>query len=139
MSKITVLPPRSPSPWPSAKIVKQFADKLDELAECWQEMQGASKLLRKKPRDADALMEPKWALDAYKENSDLREGLANGDFQRLRSECCPGDWRDENNEVRKSEVIKMVAKLVGSFLMNVPDPELFVPQMVEDIHSWDPS
>jgi hypothetical protein len=101
-------------------------------------MQEAVEFLRKAPRDVVALTQAKGVLDCY-ENSEVRDALLKGDLEKLRAEsCCPDGWRDDNDQVRESEVAKMVTKLVGSFPMNVPDPEVFVPQMIEDVHSWQP-
>jgi hypothetical protein len=129
------------SPWPTAKQLRQYTELLDSLCDYCERMERAFDRLVNHPRDSDPLKQAKTVLARYK-NSDTHKTLLGDDFKKLSEACVPQDWweNDESNEVCESEVTRMLAeKLVSSYpTANIPDPGIFLKQMVEDVCSWNP-
>ncbi|MGY3489630.1 hypothetical protein ACVW1C_007513 [Bradyrhizobium sp. USDA 4011] len=144
--KLTVIPPAAPpapsSPWPSAKQLKVLGDKLDTLDFYFRRMWDVAERLGELRREGERLPTPDELALARNciveyEQSAVRAALLNGDLARMHDERVPADWWSDD-EVRESAIARFVTILIASFPNGVKDPEVFVPQMIEDVVEWAP-
>jgi hypothetical protein len=141
MNALTVSPQGPLTPWPSAAKLKQLAEKLDALnwhyQRLWKLHEEVVETTGRLPTKGELALARSY-IETY-ERSKSRAALLDGDLDRLHDECIPADWWDRQDAtVRESAVARAVAMLLGSFPNGVKDPEIFVPQMIEDVLSWNP-
>jgi hypothetical protein len=136
----TVAPTPAPSisHWPTQKKIRSLADSLDDIVSAEADIVAAVKKLAANSSNPALLESAKRAADFY--NRGIRTEIASGELSKLKKECSPTGWWDDNDEVQQSEIAMMVAKLVGSFpTSNIPDPKVFVRVLIEDVMAYNPS
>jgi hypothetical protein len=136
----TVAPTPTPSisHWPTQKKIRLLAESLDDIVSAEADIAAAINKLASIPSDPALLEAAKREANFY--NRGIRTEIASGDVSKLRKECIPTGWRDDEGEVQQPEIAMMVAKLVGSFpTSNIPDPKVFVRVLIEDVMACNPS
>src|SRR5262249_34836875 len=131
-------PTPSISHWPAQKKIRLLADSLDDIVSAEEDIVAAGKKLAQSPSDPALLKRAKEEANFY--NCEFRTEIASGELAKLKKECSPKGWWDDDDEVRQPEIAMMVAKLVGSFpTSNIPDPKVFVRVLIEDVMACNPS
>jgi hypothetical protein len=136
----TVAPTPTPSigHWPAQKKIRLLADSFDEIVSVQEDIVAAGKKLAQSPSDPALLERAKEEANYYDRR--FRTQIASGELAKLKKECSPKGWWDDDDEVQQPEIAMMVAKLVGSFpTSNIPDPKVFVRVLIEDVMACNPS
>lgn len=140
MSKIPTVPPtatRSIAHWPTQQKIERAKYCLDRLVEHHEAMSNAARSLKQEPSDSE-LKRARTVLERYA-TSGARKSVADGHLETLLNECEPTDWLDDNGDVRKSEIAKMIAMLLGSFsTSNIPNPAVFAQVLIDDVMARNP-
>jgi hypothetical protein len=123
--------------WPTQRQIKDEAYVLDGFVESSKRM----------TRALDGLRYPsKTALDEAKNARDHFEitGRKGSAMARSRDDWIdpsePPDWRDEDGDVQRAQVSKMLAIFMGSFpTSNIKQPQIFTMQLLDDVMEREPS
>jgi hypothetical protein len=123
--------------WPTQRQVKDEADVLDGFVESTKRM----------TRALDGLRYPsKTALDEAKNARDHFEftGLKGSAMARSQDDWInpsePPNWYDEDGDVQRAQVSKMLAIFMGSFpTSNIKQPQIFTMQLLDDVMEREPS
>jgi hypothetical protein len=122
--------------WPTQRQIKDEAYVLDGFVESSKRM----------TRALDGLKYPsKTALDEAKNARDYFEitGRKGSAITRSRDDWInpsePPDWRDEDGDVQRAQVSKMLAIFMGSFpTSNIKQPQIFTMQLLDDVMEREP-
>jgi hypothetical protein len=123
--------------WPTQRQIKDEAYVLDGFVESTKRM----------TRALDGLRYPsKTALDEAKNARDHFEFTGSKGSAMTRSQddwidpSEPFDWRDEDGDVQRAQVSKMLAIFMGSFpTSNIKQPQIFTMQLLDDVMEREPS
>jgi hypothetical protein len=138
LKTVTPTPTPSVSHWPTQKKIRSLADSLDDIVSAEADIVAAVKKLAANSSNPALLEVAKKEADFY--TRCIRTEIASGELSKLKKECSPTGWWDDDDEVQRPEIAMMVAKLVGSFpTSNIPDPKVFVRVLIEDVMACNPS
>jgi len=138
LKTVTPTPTPSVSHWPTQKTIRSLADSLDDIVSAEADIVAAVKKLAANSSNPALLEVAKKEADFY--TRCIRTEIASGELSKLKKECSPTGWWDDDDEVQRPEIAMMVAKLVGSFpTSNIPDPKVFVRVLIEDVMACNPS
>jgi hypothetical protein len=130
-----------PAPWPTQKQVKELAWLLDMEYPHFRDMQNVLSQLDKASHYQTRkriIREAIAVIDNF-EKTGGRSG-ARDRLEKRWHECEPDNWSDDNCNPRYGEVAKMIGGLMGSFpTSKIPDPEIFVNFLIEDVMELTPS
>jgi hypothetical protein len=123
--------------WPTQRQIKDEAYVLEGFVESSKRM----------TRALDGLRYPsKTALDEAKNARDQFEITGRKGSATARSQddwidpSEPLDWRDEDGDVQRAQVSKMLAIFMGSFpTSNIKQPQIFTMQLLDDVMEREPS
>jgi hypothetical protein len=123
--------------WPTQRQIKDEAYVLDGFVESTKRMTRALDGLRYPSNTA--LDEAKNARDQFEITG--RKGSATARSQDDWIDPSePPDWRDEDGDVQRAQVSKMLAIFMGSFpTSNIKQPQIFTMQLLDDVMEREPS
>jgi hypothetical protein len=134
MRKLPVVPPPetlSIAHWPTQQTIERAKFCLDGLVAHREAMSNSARSLKLAPSDRE-LKRVRTVLERYA-ISGSRKSI--GDIKMLE----PADWRNDDGVVRKSEVAKMIALLVGVLPAgNIPDIGIYVRFLIDDLVARQP-
>jgi hypothetical protein len=137
MSKTPTVPPTttlSTAHWPTQQKIEWAKHCLNRLVKHREAMSSAARSLKQAPRHSE-LKRARTVLERYATYG-ARKSITDGDIEMLLE---PADWYDDNGDVRKSEVAKMIAMLVGVLPAgNIPDVGIYVRILIDDVMACQP-
>jgi hypothetical protein len=131
------------SAWPTQQKVAHLARWLDLDYSHYQAMQKLSEKLNAATTEwsrNQTIEQAKQAIEYFEVLGGLNS-IKNGHLRKLWDACFPESWWPEDRDGPvPGKVAKMIALLMGSFpTSNIPEPEIFVPVLLDDVMALKPS
>ena len=134
-------PAKPAAPWPSPDKVKDLAGMLDRLHSYAEAMSKLAAQLEEGTifTRRRILQEAEKVLEAFA-TTGWKNSLKSGHLQKFWDECFPESWWSDSGSPAYSQVARMITILMGSFpTSKIPEPEIFVRALIEDVMEFDPS